>query len=62
VSASTRSGDPALDLVAAVGCVLDSEGVDLRLTEDRCTEDRRLFSHRLRKQSERFVTCVWIEQ
>jgi purine-nucleoside/S-methyl-5'-thioadenosine phosphorylase / adenosine deaminase len=61
VSATTRSGERSLDLVAAVSSTLEAHGVKLRVVEDRCTEDLQLFSHRLRQESERFVTCVWIE-
>jgi purine-nucleoside/S-methyl-5'-thioadenosine phosphorylase / adenosine deaminase len=61
LSATTRSGERSLDLVAAVRSLLERNGVKLQVVEDRCTEDPQLFSHRLRQESERFVTCVWIE-
>ncbi|MFV1991915.1 MAG: polyphenol oxidase family protein [Acidimicrobiales bacterium] len=61
VVGTTRSGAPALDLVAGVRAVLNGQGVELRYVDDACTEDPQLFSHRLRQQSERMVTCIWIE-
>lgn len=56
-----RAGNPSLDLPKAVRSALESVDVELAESSDRCTEQESFWSHRLRRQSQRMTTCIWIE-
>jgi len=64
VARTTRGGEPALDMVAALSTALDESGVDLVVETEpsssctSCATDR-YFSHRGRGERERHVMAVW---
>lgn len=63
VVASTGSGAPALDMVAAVGSVCRSVGIELIHQASECTGcDSSYFSHRARSDVGRQVMLVWRDQ
>ncbi|MGK2949944.1 MAG: laccase domain-containing protein [Acidimicrobiales bacterium] len=61
VAATTSWGSPAVDLPAAVALALGEVGVALD-DDSGCTAcDQRWYSHRARRDPERFATTAWIE-
>jgi YfiH family protein len=61
VRGSTRAGEPALDVPAAVGAALERAGARLVHDEGICTAcSTSHFSHRARGDVERQATVVWI--
>ena len=60
ISASTRSGSPALDVPTAVGLALGRHGIDLDVVGPCTGCDRRWFSHR-RGDLGRHAVVAWSE-
>jgi copper oxidase (laccase) domain-containing protein len=62
VRSSTTAGRPALDLPATVRAALAEVGIDHLEDRGGCTAcDPRWYSHRGRREVERFATVAWIE-
>lgn len=61
VAARTSSGEPALDLRAAVRVACRDAGWPPP-PDPACTSDRRYFSHRTRGDTGRQVTVAWLDQ
>jgi YfiH family protein len=61
VAGTTSWGTAAIDLPAAVGVALHEVGVATLHDGSGCTAcDRRWYSHRARRETERFATVAWI--
>jgi polyphenol oxidase len=61
VRATTMWGTPAFDLAGAVQLACRAEGIDDVDDSAGCTAcDLRWFSHRARRETERFATLAWI--
>lgn len=61
VRATTSSGTPALDMVAAVGAALRELDVDLVEIVDACTScSPGYWSHRARQDAQRQATVAWL--
>lgn len=62
LAATTTWGTPALDLPAGVHAALVEAGVGEVHDDAGCTAcDTRWFSHRARREVERFATTAWLE-
>jgi YfiH family protein len=60
--ATTRWGTAALDVPHVVRVALAGAGVDDLADEAGCTAcDERWYSHRARRETERFATVAWVE-
>lgn len=63
VRGTTTWGAPALDLPAAVHLALAGAAVTTVHDTSGCTAcDTRWYSHRARREAERFATTAWLEQ
>lgn len=63
VATTTMWGTPALDVPAAVAAALREVGVDDLQDAAGCTAcDRRWYSHRARREVERFATVAWVPE
>ncbi len=62
VRTTTTWGTPALDLPAVVRAALAPHGVRLEDASGCTACDRRWYSHRARRETERFATLAWLEE